>query len=418
MKEWEERALIREQEDPRRRASVMDRLVKGLADQLPGVFAAAALLFLTVGLWHLMHLRAGPDQGVLAAVSLLAGVGCGIGAVRTRGGTIAPERAHIALFGTTLVAATVAFAHLVVTRDASHSFAFMIILLASGAFYQDGLRLAIASSALVVIWIAGVLLAAPAPGVMAPAAMGMISAVFLTAVIGSQRIRALRGLQALNLELQEQIGFDSLTGIANRRAFRERLDQYWERLSNEDEPLALIMIDLDQFKNLNDTRGHGEGDAALRQMGGVLRMGVRSTEDLPARLGGEEFAVLLPRTKAEHAVLVAERIRDAVQYTHIPNPGTGGEEILTASLGVAILWPRDGGTPSELLDQADRALYEAKNGGRNRVILFNPRTQPPERAPYQAYFDRLIPGLEPAAEERHSDAGDRSIELPPPVSRR
>lgn len=391
MKQWETRALVREQEDPRRRASVMERLIRGLAAQIPTLLAAGALFFLVVVVWHLIHGVDTSDRAVLAAISLLAAISCGIGAYRTRGGTIAPERAHITVFAVTLVAAAIGFAHLVLTGDPAHSFSFMIILLAAGAFFQDGQRLAVAAFVVVAAWAIGILLVDPPSGGLGPAMMGMFTAVVMTAIISSYRIGALRRLESLNLELQAQIGFDPLTGIANRRAFRERMTNLWERLEGENEPLALIMMDLDDFKNLNDSRGHGEGDAALRQMGGVLRMAVRSTEDLPVRLGGEEFAVLLPRTKEEHAIMIAERIRDAVAYTHIPNPGTAHDEILTASLGVAVAWPRDGGDPGELMDRADRALYRAKNGGRNRVEVDDGRKPPPERSPYQDHFERLMP---------------------------
>jgi diguanylate cyclase (GGDEF)-like protein len=394
MKEWEQRALLREQEDPRRRASVMERLIEGLTAQIPTLLAAATLLFGVVAAWHLLFARGRPDAVALGSYTLVAALVCGVAAFWTRRGTIAPERAHISVFALTLVAAAVSFAHLALTGDLIHSFSFMVILMAAGAFFQDGRRLAVAGSVVVLAWVVGIQVVDPSPAGLAPAAMGMFSAVVLTTTISGYRIGALRRLESLNLELQDQIGFDPLTGIANRRAFYERLENVWERLAGEDEPLALIMIDLDEFKNLNDTRGHGEGDAALRQMGGVLRMGVRSTEDLPARLGGEEFAVLLPRTIEEHAIMIAERMRAAVMYTRIPNPGTGGDEILTASLGVALAWPRDGGDPSELMDRADRALYKAKHGGRNRVVVDDGR-KPPDRAPYHDHFEKPVPGLEP-----------------------
>ena len=377
----------------------MERLVEGLAAQIPTLLATATLLFGAVAVWHLLFARERPDAVALGVLTLLVTVACAAAAFWTRGGTMAPERAHITLFALTLMAAAVSFAHLAMTGDPAHSFSFMIILMAAGAFFQDGSRLAVAVGVVLLGWLVGILMVDPSVTSLAPAALGMFAALVLTTIISSYRIRALRRLESLNLELQDQIGFDALTGIANRRAFNERLENLWERLAGEDQPLALIMMDLDDFKNLNDTRGHGEGDAALRQMGGVLRMGVRSTEDLPARLGGEEFAVLLPRTIEEHAIMVAERIRAAVMYTHIPNPGTGapgtdGEEILTASLGVALAWPRDGGEPSELMDRADRALYKAKNGGRNRVVVDDGR-KPPDRAPYHDYFEKPVPGLEP-----------------------
>lgn len=137
--------------------------------------------------------------------------------------------------------------------------------------------------------------------------------------------------------------------------------------------MALVVCDLDQFKNLNDTRGHGAGDVALRQVAGVLRASARSEADVPARLGGEEFAVLLPRTTGEQAMLVAERIRDGVLRLTVPNPGIPPSDILTVSLGVAAFVPRRGSSPQGLVTAADDALYRAKHEGRNRVVRWRAR---------------------------------------------
>ncbi len=388
MNHWEERALLREQEDPRRRATVMEHLVQELVNQVSPLLGAMAAIYLVVGAWHLRFFATGGDARTLAAVSLGVAVLCAFGAWRTRGGNVAPERAHIAAFAVALAAAAVSFAHLAITRDPLHSAGFMIILMAAGAFFQDGLRLAVAACIVLLAWVVGFLIADPGAAAWPPAAMGILASLVMTAIISTNRLRGFRRMSSLNLELQAQIGFDPLTGIANRRAFHERLEALWERLAGEGASLALILVDLDHFKNLNDTRGHGEGDAALRQVGGVLRMAVRSTEDLPARLGGEEFAVLLPRTKEEHAILVAERIRDAVSYTRIPNPGTANGDTLTASLGVAVAWPQDGGKATDLLDRADTALYKAKNEGRNKVVVDEGVKPPPPPAPYQAHLER------------------------------
>jgi diguanylate cyclase (GGDEF)-like protein len=406
MKQWEERALLREQEDPRRRASVMSRLIEGLAMQVPVLLGVLAALFLLAGIWHLVAPGNEERQIALAAVTLAVAALCGFEAFRTRGGNMAPERAHITAFAIALGAAAVAFSHLVLTEDPAHSIGFVVILMAAGAFFQDGLRLAVAGFVVVLAWLVGFLIVNPPPSTWPPVVMGVVAATVMTALISTHRIRSLRRLESLNLELQDQIGFDPLTGIANRRAFHERLEAIWERLSGEPVPLALILMDLDHFKNLNDTRGHIEGDAALRQVGGVLRMAVRSTEDLPARIGGEEFAVLLPRTREEHALLVAERIRDAVSYTRIPNPGTPTGETLSASLGVALAWPSDGEDPSALMQRADRALYKAKEGGRNQVVVDDGRPPPPPTRPFQADLERTIPGFETSPEDFPPETDD------------
>jgi len=369
MTDWEARARLRDQEDPRRRATVMDRLKQGLAAQLPFIMGALAFLCAVLGFWHLVGPGGGGALSFPAVVTLSVGVGMAFGAWLTRGGNLASDQAHMLLFLVALLATTISFVHLTSSENPVHSVSFALILLASAAFFQDGLRLAVVVAITLGAWYVGMRLSAPPAGVWPPVTFAMLSTVVLVWLTSTFRIRELRRLESLNLELHAQIGFDPLTGIANRRAFNERLQGLWKRLEVERGSLALILVDLDHFKNLNDTRGHGEGDAALRQVGGVLRMAVRSTEDLPARLGGEEFAILLPRTKLEHALLVAERVRDAVSFTRIPNPGTPNGDTLSASLGVAMAWPGDGRDPSDLMERADAALYQAKNEGRDRVVV-------------------------------------------------
>lgn len=372
MNQWEKRARLSEQEDPRRRQGVADHLVERLASQLPLLLGALSLLYAAAGAWHLLTALEGEGLGAVQNLGLFTlGVGaiCGIGAWRTRGGNMAAERANVTAFTLTLTATAVSFGHIAVTQDPAHTAGFMLIIMTAAALFQDGWRLAVAWVVVTLAWAVGYAVAEPPVGVWPVWLMGMFAASLMGWLVSAQRIRAFWRMASLNLELQTQIGLDPLTGIANRRAFQERIEALWERLAGEGDGLALIMVDLDDFKNLNDTRGHVEGDAALRQMGGVLRMAVRSTEDLPARLGGEEFAVILPRTRAEHALLVAERIRDAVVYTKIPNPGTPHGGILSASLGVALARPVDGGKPSDLMDRADKALYSAKAGGRNMVVI-------------------------------------------------
>lgn len=369
---WESRAARREEEDPRRRASVSDRLTRELASQLPGVCAVVGGVFFLTTLWHLAatSFPPGGSRLVLASASGAATLLLGAGALWVRRDDRAVAWAHVLAFAAAIVVTAVIFLHLVLTRDPVHAAAFSLLLLGCAALFQDGLRLMVAGAVIVTGFGVGLLLVETPSQVIAPLLAGMAAAAGLAALASTSRVRALRRLEALNQELQAQIGLDALTGIANHRAFHDRMAALWARLAREGEPLALLVVDLDHFKNLNDTRGHTEGDAALRQMGGVLRMAVRSTEDLPARLGGEEFAVLLPRTRPDHALLVAERIRAGVAQTTIPNPGAPSGEILTASVGVAMAWPSEtSGGARDLLDRADAALYLAKAGGRNRVVM-------------------------------------------------
>ncbi|TQV84801.1 GGDEF domain-containing protein [Exilibacterium tricleocarpae] len=154
---------------------------------------------------------------------------------------------------------------------------------------------------------------------------------------------------------------DSLTQLFNRRQFNELLQSEFNRATRFNQPLALLLLDIDHFKQLNDQFGHAEGDKVLKRIGGILSHSVRKPA-LSFRFGGEEFAVILPRTNATDAAAVAERLRRRIakefdQY-----------ERITISVGLAALLPTDSGSIEGLLDAADTALYEAKAHGRNCVV--------------------------------------------------
>jgi diguanylate cyclase (GGDEF)-like protein/PAS domain S-box-containing protein len=171
-------------------------------------------------------------------------------------------------------------------------------------------------------------------------------------------------------KLAAQALIDGLTGLPNRRSFDETLDREWKRTLREGSQLSLLLIDIDNFKSINDTYGHQVGDDYLRTISAALSSAVRAP-DTVARYGGEEIAVILPVADNEAAVEVAERLRaviDALRLTHEGNPEGGGRA--TASIGAATALAREGGTirmPESLLLAADHALYKAKQGGRNRV---------------------------------------------------
>jgi diguanylate cyclase (GGDEF)-like protein len=154
---------------------------------------------------------------------------------------------------------------------------------------------------------------------------------------------------------------DSLTGLPNRRAMQEALDNAASLSSRHQVPLAALMIDVDRFKNINDTYGHDTGDLVIGAIAVALVEATRDS-DVAGRWGGEEFLVLLPHTDHVAAVTVAERIREAIASTVVSNGSAGCP--VTASIGVAILRHGDAGT---LLRKADAALYAAKANGRNRV---------------------------------------------------
>ena len=168
--------------------------------------------------------------------------------------------------------------------------------------------------------------------------------------------------------LQRLASTDALTGLANRRAFQARLESELEHIAHGDPPGMLMMLDLDHFKRVNDTWGHAVGDAVLVHLAKLLQGNLLRREDLPGRLGGEEFAVLLPATSTDNALRVAERLRQALEQSRIPN-GVGGILQVTMSVGLAPLE----GDANTILGTADAALYDAKHAGRNQVVL---RTDP------------------------------------------
>jgi len=175
-------------------------------------------------------------------------------------------------------------------------------------------------------------------------------------------------LHKTNEELQRLVSLDSLTNIANRRRFDEHFDQEWKRSRREKKPITLIMCDVDFFKLYNDTYGHQLGDKCLRVIAKAISKQIKRPSDLVARYGGEEFAVILPNTKAEGAVKVAEAIRlelEHLKIAHLSSPN----KIVTLSLGVSSLPTRPPFSQKILLTLADKALYEAKKRGRNRTVL-------------------------------------------------
>jgi len=164
---------------------------------------------------------------------------------------------------------------------------------------------------------------------------------------------------------------DGLTGVANRRRFDERLSEEWGRAYRDDSYLALLMIDLDHFKNYNDEHGHLAGDECLRAVARILAAEASRSSDLAARFGGEEFALLLPNTDAAGCARIGERIRRSLRVARIEHASNLPSGFVTASLGGAACRPGNGRSagPDWLVEAADRALYAAKDGGRDRVVM-------------------------------------------------
>ncbi len=179
------------------------------------------------------------------------------------------------------------------------------------------------------------------------------------------KAQKLAALLADNARLLELSTTDGLTQIANHRAFQERLRDEFRRAQRYDDPLALILIDLDHFKRVNDQYGHQAGDEVLRGFSGVLREAVRET-DFVARYGGEEFAVLLPKTHLAGALTVAERICTGLKALRV-----GPWSIrVTASFGVSSFPGRQVNTSEQLVKTADDALFRSKHEGRDKISLY------------------------------------------------
>jgi diguanylate cyclase (GGDEF)-like protein len=206
----------------------------------------------------------------------------------------------------------------------------------------------------------------------------------------SERVRMREELERTNAELLatnqalwQSAKTDALTGLANRRHFDDALELELRRAARQGQPLALLLLDLDYFKQFNDEYGHYEGDKCLKAVAKALQDNSQRSGDLAARYGGEEFAVILPYTSADQARDVAERIRLAVTDLHLPHLRSRISDWVTTSIGVAAC-PAGADCPvepAELFNAADQALYLAKAEGRNRVAMAAPlKAKPREPA--------------------------------------
>jgi two-component system, sensor histidine kinase LadS len=183
----------------------------------------------------------------------------------------------------------------------------------------------------------------------------------------AQLERTMRDLEFANVELARSSVTDSLTQVHNRRYFDEAIEKEHRHSARTGVPLAVVLVDIDHFKRVNDTCGHVAGDECLRLVASALRRTAGRLTDLVARYGGEEFVLVLPGSDAGHALLLAERVRgaiEAIEFVH------GGCRVpLTASLGVVARVTSVAQPVEDFLAEADAALYRAKDTGRNRVVL-------------------------------------------------
>ena len=184
-------------------------------------------------------------------------------------------------------------------------------------------------------------------------------------------------LEIANRKLQQLSMIDGLTGIANRRRFDEQLLASWLRLAEEVQPLALLLVDADRFKALNDASGHLHGDECLRRLARLCLQFADRDDDLVARYGGEELVLLLPRRDGPLARATAERLRRQVEMAGMVHPSSSVAPVVTVSVGVAAMTPQASQSPEQLIAAADAALYAAKANGRNRVEPPPDTTAPP-----------------------------------------
>ena len=175
-------------------------------------------------------------------------------------------------------------------------------------------------------------------------------------------------LQKVNQKLERLVNVDGLTGVSNRRHFDDYLAREWRRLKREQQPLSLILCDVDHFKLYNDSYGHLQGDDCLRQVAQTIAQVLNRPADLVARYGGEEFALILPNTDLSGAQEVATKVQQAIRGLHLPHKSSKTSEFVTISIGISSQIPNQEQLVENLIRTTDRALYAAKAQGRDRII--------------------------------------------------
>ena len=180
-------------------------------------------------------------------------------------------------------------------------------------------------------------------------------------------VNAKKQLEIANKNLFELVNLDGLTRIPNRRNFDRKIQEEWKRMKRQKKPISLLMIDIDKFKDYNDTYGHLEGDSVLKTVANIIYKSVKRPGDIAARFGGEEFVVLLPDTKIEGARFIAEKIMKDLFDINLPNESSDISDRVTVSIGLNTVVPDENNSPYKMINLSDIALYRAKSKGRNRI---------------------------------------------------
>lgn len=248
----------------------------------------------------------------------------------------------------------------------------MITLFIMAAFFFMGLllRAALATSLVILLSFAvsGSFTGMPNGHLFATTGFLSIAALLSAVIAWQTEVTSRRRFLevALTEELLER---DGLTGLKNRRAFDERLLGLWQQSLRGDQRLAMLFFDVDYFKHYNDEYGHQAGDVVLRRIAQTAKEFARRPLDFAARVGGEEFAVVLYDIDENTVGDIAERLRRAVEQLHIEHKKSHCAGVVTISVGVAVVRPEMGRTPQGFLQLCDEALYEAKAHGRNRCVM-------------------------------------------------
>ena len=191
----------------------------------------------------------------------------------------------------------------------------------------------------------------------------------VNAAVVRARVRTQLTVKRQSDALRELTLTDGLTGVANRRAFDEKLQAEWRRCARAQVPMGLIMVDIDHFKLFNDHYGHQAGDACLQVVGAAMKRAALRPQDMVARYGGEEFAILLPQEDSSGAEAVARRVLDEIAALGIAHACSSSGSNVTVSMGVASVTPNEKVEASALIKAADALLYQAKAQGRNRYLV-------------------------------------------------